>query len=280
MLRGPTNVFKPLSSSSGQGVVEYLLVLIVTVAIILGVIYQFNDAFRVYAKSYFGDYLACLLETGELPSIGGEGNSTCNAFFQEFSIDNGRPLVGNGLNGGGDSSSSSNDSEKSSPSKSSEENGGGSGYVARRNSGSGGGGRFGSGGSSRSGGEFADNSKKSKNNYTGSSDTSIPPTTMGRRGNSTGSNGDYLEGDFYVEKRRAEERTETNKIAAKSSNDTNVKQAERLRVNRQVAAVNTEVEEKEFTIGNFLRIMLILAIIIALIVFLGGQALQISKSMD
>lgn len=278
MLNRSTNVFKSLPSNSGQAVIEYLLVLLVTVAIILGVIYQFNDAFRVYAKSYFGDYLACLLETGELPSIGGEGNGICNAEFAEFSIDNGRPLVGAGFQRGGSGGSSKKNDESSKSTKSDSEGGGGSSYVARNSGGSSGGG-FRSRGPSRMGGEFEGGSKKSKNNYTGSSNVSIPPGTF-TGGSSRGPEYNSYAGiDSYVERRRVDEKEETNKIAMKGSN-TAVKEPQRLRVNRQVAAVKQDQAESEFTIGNFLRIMLILAIIIALVVFLGGQALQISKSMD
>ena len=57
----------------GQAVIEYLLILILVVSIILGILYQFNDAFKKFINGYFGDYIACLLETGELPSLGGMG---------------------------------------------------------------------------------------------------------------------------------------------------------------------------------------------------------------
>ena len=82
-----------LRSQSGQGIVEYILVLIVTLALILGLLWQFSDAFRAWANNYFGEYLACLLETGELPSVGGMGGvaGTCNRYFEPFSIANGRP---------------------------------------------------------------------------------------------------------------------------------------------------------------------------------------------
>ncbi|NJL25411.1 MAG: hypothetical protein HC902_09695, partial [Calothrix sp. SM1_5_4] len=41
-----------------------------------------------------------------------------------------------------------------------------------------------------------------------------------------------------------------------------------------------EAADTGFTIGNFLRYLLIAAIVIAILVFLGGQTLQIGKSMD
>lgn len=270
------NVFKPLSNTSGQGVIEYILVLIVTVAIILGVIYQFNDAFRVYAKSYFGDYLACLLETGELPSIGGEGNGMCNAFFQPFSLASGRPYAtGNTGDGGG--GSGNNNNETAAPTKAGESKASGNTPYVASNS-SGGGSQFRSRSSSGAG-SSSSSSSKNRNNYTGSSDASIPPSALGSKASGSGSQNQYLEGDFYVERRTVEESEEANKIAIKTSSST-VQQVQRMRVNRQEASVKQEEADVGFTVGNFLRILLIIAIIVALVVFLGGQALQISKSMD
>lgn len=102
-----------LSDQSGQAVLEYILVLVVIVGIILGVMYQFNDAFKKYVQSYFGEYVACLLETGEMPSLGGDGGvnaESCNASFEPFSLKNGRPFNGSG--GGGGNGEGANASSK------------------------------------------------------------------------------------------------------------------------------------------------------------------------
>ncbi len=98
---------KKLIDESGQAVIEYILVLTVVVSMVLGGLYQLNDAFRVWADSYFGDYLACLLESGELPSLGGAGGSECTQLYKEFSLADGRPHVGDGVGGGGGGSSGS-----------------------------------------------------------------------------------------------------------------------------------------------------------------------------
>lgn len=55
-------------NESGQGVIEYILVLTITVFLIGTFLYQFSTAFRKYANNFFGEYVACLLETGELPA--------------------------------------------------------------------------------------------------------------------------------------------------------------------------------------------------------------------
>lgn len=84
-------------NQSGQAALEYILVTSLTTIIILGIIYQLNTAFQVWAQSYFGDYLSCLIETGELPNLGEKeaekkaGN--CNSEHKAFSLAEGRPLI-------------------------------------------------------------------------------------------------------------------------------------------------------------------------------------------
>ncbi len=41
-----------------------------------------------------------------------------------------------------------------------------------------------------------------------------------------------------------------------------------------------ESEESPWTIGNFIRFLFIAALIIALVIFIGGQALQMSKNLE
>ena len=96
-----------LKNQKGQGTTEYILILVVVVAIALGMIYQFNDAFRNWMDGYFGEYLACLIETGELPAIGGTGGApgSCEAQFEPFSLAAGRPALGDGVGEGEGSSS-------------------------------------------------------------------------------------------------------------------------------------------------------------------------------
>ena len=128
---------KTKACEQGQAVIEYILILIMVVSIILGVLYQFNDVFKNFIHSYFGDYIACLLETGELPTLGGDGGpnqGVCNAQFKNFNVSSGRSILdpntnrnapegsgrssgdGNQSGGGGDSSSNQSPSQSKSPS--------------------------------------------------------------------------------------------------------------------------------------------------------------------
>ena len=86
-----------LSREAGQSTVEYILILMVTVVLILTIVYQFSTAFRAYAEQIFDGYLACLLETGELP--GGQG---CTADMKPFNIADGKPLLTGGLSSSSD----------------------------------------------------------------------------------------------------------------------------------------------------------------------------------
>ncbi len=101
------SALRMLQQQSGQAVTEYVLILIVVVAIILGGLYQVNSAFKVWAQGYFGDYLSCLLETGELPALGGSVSAAagvCNEMYEPFSLDKGRPLLASSGGGSGTSS--------------------------------------------------------------------------------------------------------------------------------------------------------------------------------
>jgi hypothetical protein len=59
-----------LSRNSGQALIEYVLILIITVSLILALIAQVFKPMQTFVQSYMGDYVQCLLETGELPSFG------------------------------------------------------------------------------------------------------------------------------------------------------------------------------------------------------------------
>ena len=98
-----TALNKLIGEESGQAAIEYILLLVVVVGVLLGSVYQFNSAFSFWADNYFGDYLACLIESGELPSLGGSSGSSgeCNQLYKEFSPDDGRPLIASNSGGGG-----------------------------------------------------------------------------------------------------------------------------------------------------------------------------------
>ena len=273
-----------LNNESGQGITEYILVLIVVVAIILGGLYQVNTAFRVWAENYFGEYLSCLLETGELPTLGGSvASGICNELYEPFSIDKGRPLLaGAGTSGGSGSSSSSSSSQSSNSSSPASTD-----QRATRDST---GGRSGSSqinpsarfGTSRGFGQSKDTASSrrgsSSSNYTGSTESSVPMSLLGSDGygrfkvTTGGLDMSYLDNEDRERKQiKAGEGTKKAEEVAQERS--------RKKVPLRAPAAKTEVKDDEgMTFGSFLRYIIIAAIIIALVLVVGGQLLQASKS--
>lgn len=279
-----------LGNQSGQGVIEYLLVLVVIVLIVLGGVYQLNDAFRNWATNYFSDYLACIMETGELPAIGGSGVTVgeCDQQFEPFTLAEGRPLIdsgggsgpgngggsgtGDGSGGDGEDSSDGSGSDRTSTYNAGQSRGGGgrSFRVSSNSSGSGSGDEDGSGRNGRQ-----------KKIYTGSTDASIPAYALNSSESRFKVNrgiGGY--GGVYDEDKDDKEHDE--KTGGGSTKKSSLEKSEkRDRIKVTELPKKEEIPEDEpMTFGNFIRYLIIAAIIIALVVFLGGQALQMSKGME
>lgn len=282
-----------LSEESGQGVLEYILLLVIVVAIALGGLYQLNDAFRNWATNYFSEYLACIMETGELPAIGGAGITAgeCNNLYEPFSIEEGRPLVGGGTSGGGGGAGGGgagsgggegggNDGEEAVANS-----GGASKYSAGGGRGGGRSGRFKSSGGPADLGDDDDSKNgrkgRTKKIYTGSTDASIPAYALnGGRGRFKAARGLAGQGGVYSEDEDENENEE--KLGAGTVTKQDIGKNEkrnRIRVNKPKKKEELPPDEP-MTIGNFLRYLIIAAIIIAIVVFFGGQALQLGKGME
>src|SRR5687768_9585757 len=93
----------------GQAIVEYILVLVVVVALIIGALSQLNEGFRQYTENLFGGYIECLIETGELPTLHSANPGTTECTPPEFTAEiephdpsEGGGGGGDGTGGGGD----------------------------------------------------------------------------------------------------------------------------------------------------------------------------------
>lgn len=293
-------VFRPLrttaqmSHQAGQAVVEYVLLIAIALLIVGGAIYQFNDAFRSFATNYFGEYLSCLMETGELPNLGlPQDGSLCDTFFQPFSMANGRPAIeqladtSNG-NGPRDNGNSQEPSRSANDSSSSEE-GRSDRIPIAKGAGEGAAGGPGSvRGPSRfqtSGGSSNDSQTvkraKAGDSYTGSTERSMPGSLYSGDGRiPVNRDAEGLGGRFATlddEKEKEKNRSQA-KVEPKDSNRQDRK--ELIKIQRKTAALDDGAKEEEWGLGKFFRYLVIIALILALVIFLGGQALQISKSMD
>ena len=285
-----------LSDQSGQGVLEYILILVIVVAIAFGVLYQFNGAFAKWAVSYFGSYLACLMETGELPGIGGsEGDrGECSQLYANFTFTKGIPYQppGSGGSGGSSGSSGSKGGSSTRPTQGSEGSGGQSRTSGRASYSKvgGGGRRAGNWGRNNSFGLDKKNDRSSGRGgmrgaeegdlYTGSTVAGLPGGGLNGQRQKIKSRQSGLVGGLYLSPEGEEKKKKTIVGKVKTKKNIHKGRGERMKIARKIANKEQTVEEEEITLGNFLRLLIIAGIVIALFILLSGQALQISKSWE
>lgn len=274
-------------SQSGQGTVEYILLLVVSILLVSGSVYQFNDQFRQWANSYFGDYVSCLLETGELPIIGSSGGerSVCAEQYRSFSSFTGRThdsSQSGGSGGAGSGSGGDKDKGSSNSGKSTSESGGDSLNSASRSSGRGGGGLelgdddFASGKKSASSGMGPSRGKAA---YTGSTEDSLAGALGGGGRQAQNVRGEFLEGGYRVS---VENREDGEKLSGgkKGAEGNGGKAQARIPIKRNLASAAQTPDDQALTLGDYLRYILIAALVIALIVVLGSQVLRINQEMN
>lgn len=273
-----------LINSRGQALIEYVLLLVITVSLILALMNVMFKPFGEFIDNYMGKYVACLLEYGELPTLGGDTpspvseDSECNKKFEAGSLAAGRPPK----DGGGDSSSGAGQRGRggSGDSDSSESSGGGGGSYAGSNSR--GGGRSIDSRRNRSmgvetGGD-AGGGRVVESAFGGgqsgqffSSKTSYAVGSQGRKISSV-----PLSGLSESEKKKIKKKKEGNAQIVASGGEFGPAPK---KISVKPPPQKTELEESPpMTIGNFIRYLFIAALVIALVIFIGGQALQMSKS--
>lgn len=283
----------PSLSQSGQAATEYLLILVVSAGIILGVVYQFNTAFQSFAKNYFGEYLSCLLETGELPALGdneGTFKDGCDANFESFSLANGRPSTKKSSNK--NSYLNKNSNQGNNGARSAESNKSTSSNKFRPNTQQSG---------KKSSSLTARNQLKINNRRGIKASTKAEVIILKEEGlNELNSIGNVAGQKKFKTKSKLKNRTRDSGeeyiiryiyITDKKDSNSNIVSTRKdiknkgsqenlaqLPIKRGTAA--QEKEEKDFSFGSFLKYILIAGIIIAIVIFVGGQLLQISKSME
>lgn len=280
----------------GQAVIEYMLILVVTVSLVMLLMNYMFKPFGEFIQRYMGDYVGCLLEYGELPTLGHDeesiidSDSECDKRFKPASMAGGRaPQDG----AGGESGSNRDPAGRGDG----EGQGGGDG-----GSGSG-------GGSGGSGGSSVGSSSRGRSSR----------MNMGRRpsrgvdsGSSEAAAGKVVEitldngggGGFFrssgnnnlpIHRARKEtyvgiaglseaEKKKLEKKAEGTSRTMTVGQGmeappKKTTVKPPEPAATVESGDESFTIGGFIRYLFIAAIVIALVLLIGGQALQMSKDL-
>jgi hypothetical protein len=271
------NKFFSVSSSRGQGTLEFILLLVISVGLILLFSKNFFKPFGQYANSYMGSYLACLLDKGVLPKLGSDDDSCADA----MNLPEGNPFNSKSgkksLNAGG-GSGENQPSER--PSEMSEMESSRSGVSGRTSS-------------SRSGGPYRHSSPRGSDGVAQDSKVTTVPNPLAEsqffkvtRYGSAESNRrkirrvSGLAGLIDSERERIEKREHRiSKVGAVEAGEGRGK-GKKLRVQLSERKLAAEEEAKPMTFGKFVRLLIIIAIILAVIVFLGTQANQISQSSE
>ena len=292
-----------VNQKSGQAVVEYILIIAVTISLIVGLKNTFHQAGKFF-ENYIGAYTECLMDYGELPSFGvsdddlkkhlSEGRK-CEAKFENFTLTEGRTLkpnsnsgdpasVGKSENSSTNSSSASNASKsRNGQSDSAASSGGGSGSDGAD-------GRVRSAGLARrtSDGGSNTNTKVKTIEEEGSGDGGLD--SSGRGGQSrtiyrdqkkykaiTGQMAEQIfKADKGIPKREQKART----IAkADDSGGNGIGPRVSIVQPQQLTNIKTEEDKPaDWGMGNFLKWILIIGMIIAIVIFFGGQILNYSNS--
>lgn len=117
-----------LRNQSGQAVVEYTLMLVVIISMLFMLKGVFTGA-ETFMYKYVGEYTACLMEYGELPTLGvtesdlknhkgGSGGKVCDAKFDGFTVGSGWQSSGSGSSGSGSTTKTTSTSNSGSGSSS------------------------------------------------------------------------------------------------------------------------------------------------------------------
>lgn len=303
---------KALSQSSqignerGQGVTEFILLAALSVVVVLGVMYQVHNGFRLYLNEYFGKYVTCLLETGELPDLNnGQGTLVCKS--PGFKL-NGKdaPVLaagegsgsgGSGGSGGGKNGQASGGTkeDKYDPKKKSE-NGKGSSEAGSSQAGGGGGGSSGgSGGRAK----FSGSGSPTRPNKINVAKKEGSGSSKGDSSSDEDSADDDLGGMTSRESRGRSRKVSVKNITAKgrkvskeedeSARPSAVKldKKDEDLIKRKLAYTppkpkpSADLEEMSgFQFGDFIKYILIILVIAVFVIVLGGQIYQAVKSQD
>jgi len=304
---------RTLRNQAGQAVIEYVLLLVVMVALLLAAKGLFAGA-NQFISSYIGDYFICLMDYGELPKLSyasAADTSNCKA---QFSITKGASLTTGGSSSSG-SSSSSQASNRKDNSKSGSGSGSGSGSDSKNadaakksgDKGSDSDGRSGVSGAGANASSPYANGTISRGRSIGLGDGATSGSDKVKlieeedgAGNGRGYGRDRggsrtvryqyrnrykaVAGEYYDELEKKEDRKKPRKAEARK-----IAQAteEGLRPGPRRGTVTPpptkdigQIEDKSdgFAFGYILKWLLIAGMVIAILIFFGGQVLNYSNS--
>jgi hypothetical protein len=274
--------FNKQNSQSGQALVEYVLLLAVAVTLILGLMTQIYRPFGDWLNNYMGAYLECLLDAGELPTFGqNAGEGVCASEFKAFTPGSGRPPDPNARRNGSNDRDREPQAQRERIRNANEDGGGGSGASN-------------SGGSGRSNRSFSTGAQGGADGLGSQGDQvmveRLPRSRFFRLSSggsgsavnsaASGSGGEVM--TVPLGQTRGREKKKEKKLQVQADvgagNNSAAKKLTIKPTERKTASTEEDIEKWSF--AQYLKIAVIVAIIIAIVLFLGGQILQISKSME
>jgi hypothetical protein len=272
------NVRRGLQSEQGQGILEYILLIVVVIMLATLLANRFFKPFRDWAQHHIGSYVECLLDQGELPGLGGE-NGVQDCEFESPFQEGGASKDGSDGSAGKGTGSEENDGEKESENdlgKSDQRTGRLSAVAGGRQR------------SVRVGGfDGASESKSIVVEQEGEARDRSAGTYRGRYGSVAVNDRSRpmqvtgLGGMIMAERERIKKREEKVNKVAEISEDGDSRSGRKLIVNPELRTrVEADVASEGFSFGKIFRLLIIIFVAIALILFVGGQLAQISKSME
>lgn len=259
--------------------VEYILVVLVSVIIILGLAQKFYAPLGQFVEGFMGSYVACLLETGELPALGSGEAVTGECSPPPLNAEPG-PLSSQTESvaaNTGDANRAGRDRSSGENSRGAGSNGGSGGTVGGMS-----GRRFAVNGGSLSAEGGGDRRKIQIALEGGGSGSFFRTSEGGRSIYRSRSRYVAVSGDLGTEAQRKKER-EKGRTLSQKIEDSGGSGVKRKKVMVQPPpARRQEVDEEIRTldISEIIKYLLIFGIIIALFALLGGQAMQLSKSWE
>lgn len=274
-----SGAFAIKNSNRGQGTLEFVLILVVTVGIILLVSDRLVKPAGQFAKVVMGEYLGCLLDKGVLPKLGSEDDACADSF--KLSGSNLHANAGN--KSAGKTNTSSGGVKPKGPSEMNEmsdSRSGSRGEGARTVAGPRSGSRFASSPGTDSGASGDSKVSQVPNPLAASKYYKVTNVGSASYGYKKSSRVTGLEGLLAAEREKIRKRE--GKLSKVGTVETGEEQGKpkKMAVKAQTRKVAEEEQAQPMTFGKLFRIFLIVIILVAIIVFIGGQAMQISKSWE
>lgn len=280
-----------IQNQKGQAVLEYVLLIFMVLIVSLAILIGLARSTQRFFHNYYGQYFECLLETGELPSLGADGNAEteCDDLYEPFTVTDGRAPI-DGKSGGSRDDANKNsdkDSDQDASDQANAEGSGGGGSAEYRGPISAGAGAFGSDAAGRS--RKVPLSKADRGGGAGDDEDGSDGTVRYnnfRQNNDFGSDGSGRSEYVPVYGTMAGEEEEEKKSSAQAKAPVAQDPEQALRGKRVPAKSETKKDNKEVDVDggmdfpDFMRFLIIAVIILVIIIFFGGQVMQYQKSKD